>query len=166
MLLGINSQSFGPQPLSCFRIAVDGMKCVVLLTEDSLGRGQVSGTVLHLVEAGHLKAIFCLSDVHQSGMVAAGNAFQRVARLIVVEHPEVAPNKNVLSIPLIDSHDGVNGHTMLALGIKLADDIHQITVDGREVVCLLDYFLRLCIWGGGLFVCLNGSYVSLCFEIG
>ena len=136
MLLGINSQPLGPQPLSCIRIAVDGMKRIVFVTKDFLGRWQVIGPVLHLVESSHLKALFCLPDVHQSGMAAAGNALQRIAHLIVVEHPEITPNKDVLSIPLVDSHDGVNGNAVFSLGVMLADFIDQITVDGREIVCL------------------------------
>ena len=80
MILGIVSQSVGPQPLACFRIAVDGMEPIVLVTKNSLGRWQVIGTILYLVEAGHLEALLCLPDVHQPGVAAAGDAFQRVTR--------------------------------------------------------------------------------------
>ena len=94
--LGISRQPFGSQSFAILLIAVDGFKRIELVTEDLLGRRQVTGAILHLVEGSHFKALFCLSDVHQSRMAAARDAFQRVAHLIVVEDPEIAPYEDVL----------------------------------------------------------------------
>ena len=128
------------------------MELIILLTKDFLSRRQVSRAILYLVEARHIKTFLSLPDVHQSRMAAAGNTFQCIAHLIVVEHPEVSPDKDVLPIPLIDSDDAVNGNGVLTFRILLAEFIYQITVDGREIVGLNACLFYLSLGGGGLFV--------------
>ena len=66
-------------------------------------------------------------------MTATGDAFQRVADLIVVEHPVVAPHADIVGIAVVDCHDSADGHTMFALRIVFADFVNQIAVDGRTI---------------------------------
>ena len=68
-------------------------------------------------------------------MAAARDAFQRVAHLIVVEHPEIAPYENVLGITLVNSHYAVDRYAVFTLCIFAADGVCQIAVNGREIVC-------------------------------
>ena len=133
VLLGISRQSFGSQSFAILLIAVDGFKGIELVTEDLLGRRQVSGAILYLVEGCHFKALFCLSDVHQSRMAAARDTFQRVAHLIVVEDPEITPYLDVLGITLVNSHYAVDGYAVFTLGILAANRISQLAVDGRKI---------------------------------
>ena len=70
ILLSISRQPFCSQSFAILLIAVDGLKGIELVTEETigthhrlLGRRQVSGAVLYLVEGRHLEALLCLSDV-------------------------------------------------------------------------------------------------------
>ena len=83
-----------------------------------------------MVEACHLKASLGLADVEESGMIASGDGFQRVAHLVVVEHPEVTPHKDVVGIALIRTDDGVERYAYLGFRLLLAYLVCQIAVDG------------------------------------
>ena len=68
-------------------------------------------------------------------MAAARDAFQRVAHLIVIEYPEIAPYENVLGITLVNSHYAVDRYAVFTLCITATDGVCQIAVNGREIVC-------------------------------
>ena len=58
-----------------------------------------------------------LLKVHQSWMVASGDALKGVAYDIVVEYPPVAPHTSVVGIAIIDSYDGVAWYAYFARSI-------------------------------------------------
>ena len=69
----------------------------------------------------------------RSSWAAARDAFQRVAHLIVVEHPEIAPYENVLGITLVNSYYAVDRYAVFTFGILATDGVCQIAVNGREI---------------------------------
>ena len=66
-------------------------------------------------------------------MTTARYHLQRVTHLIEVHHPELAPHLDVLAVALVNGHDCRQRHMNLRLGILVADGVHQIAMDGREI---------------------------------
>ena len=129
MRFDIVCQYIRSQLLAFLLIAVDCLEGIEFIAKDFLGCGQVAGAIPYLVECCYLEALIGLLQVHQAWVTATRDAFQRVAHLVVVEHPVVAPHKDVSCIVLVNSHDVVDRYTMLPFCILLPEYFCQIAVD-------------------------------------
>ena len=121
MRFDIVCQYIRSQLLAFLLIAVDGLEGIEFIAKDFLGCGQVAGAITHLIERFHLETLIGLLQVHQARVTATRNAFQRVTYLVVVEHPVVAPHKDVCCIVLVNSHDVVDRYTMLSFRILFTE---------------------------------------------
>ena len=111
------TQHIMPERFVLIAIAVVNLESFEILSENTLGTGQETRAVLNLFEVGHIEGFTPLTDVHQAGMTAARDAFQRVVHLFVVVHPEIAPDTDVCGIAAIDGHLLVDGYAVFALSI-------------------------------------------------
>ena len=123
-----------PERLVLIAIAVVDFEGFEILAEDALGTGQEARAVLNLFEIGYIEVFTHLTNVHQAGMTTARDAFQRVAFLLVVVHPEIAPDTDVRGILRIDGHLLIDGYAVFALSIVASNLFCQIAFDGCVLI--------------------------------
>ena len=117
--------------------AVVDLEGFEILSENALGTGLEARTVFYLFEVGHIEAFTHLTDMHQSRMTTARDAFQRITFLLVVVHPEIAPYTDVGGIIRIDSHLLAYGYAVLTWCIVTRNLFCQIAVNGCVVILQL-----------------------------
>lgn len=71
--------------------------------------------------------------MHLSGVISARDAFQRIAHKIVVQHPEIALDLDVIPVAVIHINDGIEWDADVTVGIMPPDFIGQVFFYSVEI---------------------------------